>query len=782
MANHVKTLCPYCGVGCGIIADTDGSRLLRVRGDADHPANFGKLCPKGASVAQTVSTPTRLRYAMRRDDLYDDLTICPSHSAIRETARRLDQIIQQHGPGAVAFYVSGQLTTESQYLANKFAKAYLRTNHVDSNSRLCMASAASGMNLSLGSDGPPTCYEDIDLADAYVFVGSNAAECHPVLFDRAMTRVRKGKARSIVVDPRKTATATDATLHLPVKPGTDLALLNGLLRLLRDAGCIDQEFVAKHTEGWEELNTLLEAFPPSVVSQICEIAPDDLIAAANILRKSDRLLTFWTMGVNQTTRATFTSNAIINLHLATGRIGRPGCGPFSLTGQPNAMGGRDCGYMSHTLPGYRFIANADHRRQMEQLWGLSAGSLVAEPGYDAVRMFDAMAEGEIKAIWIIGSNPAASMPNLPRIRTALEAAELVIVQDAYYPTETTRYAHIVLPAAVNFEQDGTFCNSERRVTLMNQVVPPPGDAMPDWWWIKQVAAAMGFTAGLRHENAAAIFDEFARTTAGRPNDQSALHYDLLRAKGPQQWPYPAMGRPAGRRYEDGKFPTPSGKARFWARPYEAEPKITTGSGKLVASPPLPQGEGWREGVGAHGRVPLHQHARRSQSPLTPTLSRREREQEARLGGSLALPSGETRATTDAEFPLVLTTGRVLNQWHTRTKSGNVEQLNKLDPAPYVQIHPDDAAELGVRDGQRVWLRSPRGKCAGVARLDPAIRPGTVFVPIHWNELWATAASPNEATPPDTDPISKQPALKYCAVRISTIPSEATCRQQISLTL
>ncbi|HEY2589021.1 MAG TPA: nitrate reductase [Tepidisphaeraceae bacterium] len=751
MANHIKTLCPYCGVGCGIIADTDGSRLLRVRGDPDHPANFGKLCPKGASVAQTVNTPTRLRYAMRRDDLYDDLTICPSHSAVRETARRLDQIIQQHGPGAVAFYLSGQLTIESQYLANKFAKAYLRTNHVDSNSRLCMASAASGMNLSLGSDGPPTCYEDIDLAETYLFVGSNAAECHPMLFDRAMVRVRKGKARSIVVDPRKTATAQEATLHLPIKPGTDLALMNGLLRLLRDAGCIDREFVAKHTEGWEELNTLMEEYPPAVVARVCDIAADDLIAAANILRQSDRLLTFWTMGVNQTTRGTFTSNAIINLHLATGRIGKPGCGPFSLTGQPNAMGGRDCGYMSHTLPGYRFIANADHRRQMEQLWGLSAGSLVAEPGYDAVRMFDAMAAGEIKAIWIIGTNPAASMPNLPRVRAALEAAELVIVQDAYFPTETTRYAHIVLPAAVNVEQDGTFCNSERRVTLMSQVVPPPGDAMPDWWWIKQVAAAMGFTAGLRHENAAAIFDEFARTTAGRPNDQSAMHYDLLRAKGPQQWPYPAMGRSADRRYQDGRFPTPSGKARFWARPYDATPAR---AGDISRSN--------REG----------------EAPAEPGLS-----SDVRLGGSLALPLGESQPCTRTEFPLVLTTGRVLNQWHTRTKSGNVEQLNKLDPAPYVQIHPDDAAELGVRDGQRIWLRSPRGQCAaGVARLDPAIRPGTVFVPIHWNELWSPAGSPNEATTPDADPISKQPALKYCAVRISTVPSEAGIPSPLSLIL
>lgn len=699
MANQVKTLCPYCGVGCGIIAESDGSRILRVRGDPDHPANFGKLCPKGATVAQTVNVPTRLRYAMLRDDPSGRFSVTPQLTAIQETARRLEAIIQKYGPGAVGFYLSGQLTTESQYLANKFAKAYLRTNHVDSNSRLCMASAASGMNLSLGSDGPPTCYADIELADTFLFVGSNAAECHPVTFERVQARVHKGKGRCIVVDPRRTTTAEDATVHLAITPGTDLALMNGLLRMVCDAGKIDRGYISSHTEGWSELNQLLEEYPPNRVAATCGIAPDDLFAAARILVESRNLISFWTMGVNQSVQGTFTVNAIVNLHLATGAIGRPGCGPFSLTGQPNAMGGRDCGYMSHSLPGYRFIANPEHRRQMEQIWGLPGGTIFAEPGHDAVRMFEAMASGEIRAIWIIGSNPAASMPNLNRVRAALEAADLVIVQDAYFPTETTGYAHVVLPAAVNLEQDGTFCNSERRVTLMRQVVPPPGDAMPDWWWVKQVGAAMGFTKGLKHTNAAEIFDEFARTTAGRPNDQSALHHERLRVEGPLQWPFPAMGPSSERRYTDGIFHTPSGKARFWARPHQ-----------MVAE------------------------------------------------------------KTSTEFPLVLTTGRVLNQWHTRTKSGNVSQLNKRDPAPYVQVHPDDAAALAITEGQRVGIRSNRGRCIVVARIDSQISPGTIFVPIHWNELWAIASSPNEATIDAADPISKQPALKCCAVSLSAIIS------------
>jgi predicted molibdopterin-dependent oxidoreductase YjgC len=331
---------------------------------------------------------------------------------------------------------------------------------------------------------------------------------------------------------------------------------------------------------------------------------------------------------------------------------------------------------------------------VEQLWGLAAGTIGEQAGYDAVRMFDALAEGELKAIWIIGSNPAASMPNLPKIRRALERAELVVVQDAYFPTETTKYAHVILPAAVNLEMDGTFCNSERRVTLMEQVVPPPGEAKPDWWWVREVARAMGFSAGMKFESAGQIFDEFARTTAGRPNDQSAMHHELLRAKGPQQWPFPAMGRSSERRFTDGKFPTESGRARFWAR-----------------------------------------------RPL------------------------DSMEKTDQEFPLVLTTGRVLNQWHTRTKTGTVAQLNKMDPSPYVQIHPDDARELGVIDGQRVNVTSRRGKCMGVAKLDDGTPVGTVFMPIHWNELWARAASPNEATTDQTDPISKEPALKCCAVSV-----------------
>lgn len=700
MPKEISTLCPYCGVGCGLLATTAGGRITRIRGNPKHPANLGRICPKGGSVAATVNVPGRLRYCMARDENHASPQILSPGTAIRRVAMGLDHILQKHGPSAIAFYLSGQLTTESQYLANKFAKAYLRTNHCDSNSRLCMASAGAGMKLSLGSDGPPTVYADIDLADAFFFIGSNAAECHPVTFERIKKRIDKG-AKCVVVDPRRTPTAEAATVHLPVRPGTDLTLLNGLLRIIRDRGFIDRAFIETHTEGWAELDALLNDYPIAVVAERCGLSEADILAAADIIAQTPKLISFWTMGINQSLQGTFSSNAIINLHLATGRIGKPGAGPFSLTGQPNAMGGRDVGYMSHLLPGQRSIANERDRDEMESFWGLPTGTILPDVGYDAVRMFEAMERGEIKAIWIIGSNPAASMPNLPRVRRALEQCELVIVQDAYYPTETTDFAHVLLPAAVNLEQEGTFCNSERRVSLMEQVVAPPGDAKPDWWWVREVAAAMGFRKGMQFDSAEQIFDEFARSTAGRPNDQSGMHYRMFRELGPQLWPRPAMARTNDRRYTDGVYPTASGKARLWAR-----------------------------------------------QDLSP----------------------DERLTV--EYPLLLTTGRVLNQWHTRTKTGQVAQLNALDPAPYLQIHPLDATELGLLDGDEILLTSRRGVAETKLKIDSDISPGVVFMPIHWNDLWAVRSSPNEATTDATDPISQQPALKCCAVRVTKrVPAE-----------
>jgi len=695
MTRDVKTLCPYCGVGCGLIATTDGKKILRVRPDPLHPANLGRICQKGATVAQTVNVSTRLRYPMIRETGSTRPQVVPVGQAIDHAATHLRRIIDAHGPQSVAFYLSGQLQTEAQYLAAKFARACLRTPHVDSNSRLCMSSAASGMNLSLGSDGPPTCYADIELADTFLFVGSNAAECHPVTFERVKARIDKNRAECIVVDPRRTLTAEAAHLHIPAKPGTDLALLNGLLHLLRERGRLDRAFVEAHTEGWAELDAMLDQYSPQWVATICSIDESLLQRAADILGQASKLITFWTMGANQSIQGTFNTNAICNLHLALGQIGRPGCGPFSLTGQPNAMGGRDCGYMGHTLPGYRFVADADHRQQMESFWGLSPGHLPSQVGYDAVRMFDALSTGELKAIWIIGSNPAATMPRLSRVRDGLERAELVIVQDAYYPTETSRFAHVLFPGAVNLESEGTYCNSERCVTLMQPVAAPPGDAKPDWWWVRETGRALGFEKGIGFQTAEEIFDEFARSTAGRPNDQSGLYHKLLREKGPQQWPFPLMGKSTARRYQDFQFHRAGGRAKFWARPHLDNPEQPT-----------------------------------------------------------------------AQFPLLLTTGRVIGQWHTRTKTGTVTQLNNNHPSPFLQMHPEDATTLGLEDGQRVAISSPRGRAFSQLKLEQSISPGVVFSPIHWNDLWARSASPNEATSDDVDPISKQPNLKCCIVNVT----------------
>ena len=695
MSHDVKTLCPYCGVGCGLIATTDGTRLLSVRGDPDHPANLGRLCPKGATVAQTVDVTTRLRWAHVRDGQDGPFRPVAAAAAVAHVAERLDRVLQAHGPQAVAFYLSGQMTTESQYLFNKFAKANLRTNHVDSNSRLCMSSAAAGMTLSLGSDGPPTSYSDVEHADTFVFWGSNAADAHPVTFGRVLRRMDRPTSRMVVVDPRRTATAKAADVHLAIRPGTDLTALNGLIYLLDVWGKIDRKFVDAHTEGWDAVRALSADYPPGRVAEACGITVTDLVNAAHIIGDARRLLTFWTMGVSQTIAGTAAANAIINLHLALGQIGKPGCGPFSLTGQPNAMGGRSVGYMAHLLPGQRRIADDGHRAEMERLWGVPPGTIYPHAGYDAVRLFDALESGDVRALWVVGTNPAASMPNLPKVRRALRAAELVIVQDAYHPTETADFAHVLLPAAVNLEQAGTFCNSERRVTLMHPAAAPPGDAQPDWWWPRQVAAAMGLSRGVAFETAADVFAEFAATTAGRPDDQSGLSHELLARDGPQQWPYPAGGTAHAWRYADHVFPTPSGRARFLAR-----------------------------------------------------------------------PQGDPDEGPSAEFPLLLTTGRLPNQWHTRTKTGLVDALNKGDPAPSLSIHPADAAALGLRGGQRVTVRSRRGTAVSVARLDLTVAPGVVFLPIHWNQLWAGAASPNEATSDAHDAISKQPSLKYCPVAVA----------------
>jgi anaerobic selenocysteine-containing dehydrogenase len=566
----VRSVCPYCGVGCGIVMQVAEGRVIRVVGDKEHPANAGRLCSKGFACAVPLTAADRLSAAWARGQRAESLRPLPMEVALDQTAARLQRIIAQYGSEAVALYVSGQLSMEAQYLAGKLTKGFLRTNNIDSNSRLCMASAASGYKLSLGADGPPGSYQDIDRLDCAMVIGSNMAECHPILFLRLMDRKRCG-AKVIVVDPRRTPTADKADLFLQIKPGTDLALLNGILHLLLGAGHVDVNFMARHTEDWEELKTLLLEYPPERVARLTGLSEVDLRTAAQWIGESPEFTTFWTMGLNQSTHGTWQTNAICNLHLATGKICRPGSGPFSLTGQPNAMGGREVGYLSHTLPGQRSVLVAEDRAAVEAIWKIPPGSIAPTPGLDAVAMFKKMASGDVKAVWIIGSNPVASMPNRRVVIDGLQRADLVIVQDTFYPTETTRFADILLPGALWAEGEGTMVNSERSVTFMPRAVAPPGEARADWLILTQVAQRLGFGRHFDYPDAAAVFDEIRQTWNPKTGyDLRGMDFDRLRA-GPCQWPMPP-GAVSGQviRYRDSgnaiRFPTASGRARFFARP------------------------------------------------------------------------------------------------------------------------------------------------------------------------------------------------------------------------
>ncbi len=703
-ARNCKTVCPYCGVGCGMILQVENDRVVKVTGDKEHPANFGRLCPKGNTVALTLRSSDRLTAAYTRNEKNSDRERLPLDAALKETARRLQTIIAQHGPDAVAIYVSGQLSMESQYLAGKLAKGFLGTNNIDSNSRLCMSSAASGYKLSLGADGPPGSYRDIDRLDCALVIGSNMADCHPILFLRLLERQKQG-AKIIVVDPRRTATAEKADLYLPIKPGTDLAFLNGLLRLLLDNGHVDEGFISQHAEGWPELRALLQDYPVERVAEITGLCERDIRTAAKWIGESPEFTTFWTMGLNQSTHGTWHTNAICNLHLATGKICRPGSGPFSLTGQPNAMGGREVGYLSHTLPGQRAVTSREDRAFIERLWGVSAGTIQSEPGLDAVSLFQRLEAGEVKAVWIIGTNPVASMPNRQRVINGLQRAELVIVQDVYHPTETSRYADILLPGAVWAEAEGTMVNSERMVTLMEPAVAPPGEARADWWILTQVARHLGFANAFPYENAADVFNEIRQTW--NPNtgyDLRGISYESLRQK-PRQWPCApdAEDGQAIRYLKESslRFPTASGKACFFARP--------------------------------------------------------------------CLPPAEM---PDADFPFALTTGRLAHQWHTLTKTGKVPALKKLNPGTFVEIHPEDAARLGVFAGAPVKVASRRGFAIYPAHVSRrAYNSGNCFVPFHWNDEFGENLAVNAATSEAMDAISHQPEFKFCAVALTRAPIE-----------
>jgi len=570
------TLCPYCGVGCGLRVKVEDGRVTRVKGDPGHPASLGDVCAKAVHLPPTLAQGRLLfpEIRARRDASRERV---PWPLALRATADRIREIVAADGPDAVAFYASGQLLTEEYYVGSKLAKGFIGTNNFDTNSRLCMASAALGYARSLGADGPPPAYVDIEEADCFFLIGTNTADCHPVLFKRI--RRRKSAAPEqvsvIVADPRWTETADLADLHLPLRPGSDIALLNAMLHVLWREGMLDGGFIDAHTSGWEELRPVVARYTPEHAAALTGLSAEIIASAALRFGAARSALTLWSMGVNQSRVGTDKNAAIINLHLATGQIGRPGAGPLSLTGQPNAMGGRETGGLAHLLPGYRAVTNPGDRVAVERQWGVPAGRIAATPGLSALEMFEQLAAGAVKAIWILCTNPAASMPELDLVEKALRQAELVIVQDAYHPTETTEFADVLLPAAQWPEKDGVMTSSERRLTYLPKLCDAPGEALPDAVILTRFAHEMGWQAGFPYTSAAEVFDEFVALTRGTPCDMSGISHERLQAEGPLQWPCPSADHGGtARLYTDGRFAHEDGRARFVAVEH-AEPAEPT---------------------------------------------------------------------------------------------------------------------------------------------------------------------------------------------------------------
>jgi ferredoxin-nitrate reductase len=695
-----ESICPYCGVGCRLWMEAAYDEVIRVKGVADAPANLGGICAKGATLPQVVKTPDRLAQPQVRVGRDREFRPVSWPSALDFIARRFREIIAAHGPDAVAFYGSGQLDSEAVYVAGKLFKGSIGTNNTDSNSRLCMAAAVAGYRTSLGADGPPPCYEDIDHSDCIVVWGSNMAEAHPVTFDRVRAR-RKADPRVelIVVDPRRTATAAQASLHVAVAPGGDIPLLNAVGQLLIEWGAVDREFVSAHTTGFAEYRDFLAQGDWDAMVEASGVPRAVVRDLAERTARARAWLTFYSMGLGQSTVGVWKNNSLINLHLLTGQIGKLGAGPFSLTGQPNAMGGREGGILCQALPGYRSVDDPVHRADVEAHWKRPPGTIGERPGLTAVEMFRALETGRLKAIWIAATNPAVSLPDLHQVRRALAKAELVVVQDPYHPTETSRLADVLLPVAQWSEKVGTSTSSERLVSISEQVVRPPGSALPDWEILARFGRAMGYD-GFDFKEAAAVWDEFIPLTAGRPCDMSGMSAARLREVRHLRWPCPSAEHPGtDRLYLDRRFPSPDGRARFLPRPH---------------------------------RTP--------------------------------------RETPDHEFPLVLTTGRLYAHWHTLTRTGKSAKLVKREPAPFVEVHPADALEYGLEEGQLAEVTSRRGALRLPVRLDAGLSRGVVFVPFHWGDEHGEQTAANYLTIAAIGRVAKQPEFKYCAVRLAPVPA------------
>lgn len=692
-----RATCPYCGVGCVLDVTVEDGRMTGIRAEADVAPNFGMLCPKGAFLFKSDDPSRRLTAPMMRDRKGEPLREATWDQAIRRIADGLEQTRAQRGPEAVAWYGSGQMHTESLYLFTKLFKGYLGSNQTDTNSRLCMSSAVAGYLHSFGSDGPPTCYDDFEAADTFFILGANMSANHPVLFNRVRRRrATSDGCRVIVVDPRRTRTAEHADLHLAVKPGGDVALLRLLARELLRTDAFDRHFIKQHTAGYAALRALLDDLDVEAMLDACGAAMEQINLAAHWMSRDRRLLSCYCMGANQSSRGTDKNTALIDLHLMLGQVGKPGAGPFSLTGQPNAMGGREVGYLAHQLPGYRFVEQAADRAAVEAYWNLSPGAIASGGGRPAVAMFDAAARGELGVLWIACTNPAVSMPDLDVVQHGLRQTPLVIVQDCLRDTETAAYADVLLPASSWGETAGTMTNSERLVTRSQAAVEAPGSrgsVRADWQIVADVARAMGF-AEFDFAGVEAVWDEFRGLTAGTRCDMSGITNERL-ARGGVHWPFTNEDiQPMKRRYADLVFPTPDGRARFSTAGYVAPAEAT-----------------------------------------------------------------------DIDYPLVLTTGRVASQWHTRGRTGAVPELDRLAPEPVAEVHPIDAAAAGLIDGGLVFVESRRSRVLARVMVTDRTSRGLVFLPFHFGDTFDPRTAANYATHRAVDAVSKQPELKHAAVRL-----------------
>ncbi|MEX5577590.1 molybdopterin-dependent oxidoreductase [Pseudophaeobacter sp. A-200-2] len=684
----IRSTCPYCGVGCGVLLSEDKNGALSVRGDPDHPANFGRLCSKGSALGETLGLEHRL-LAPKIDGQDSDWD-----TALDLVADRFSQTIRDHGPDSVAFYVSGQLLTEDYYVANKLMKGFIGSANIDTNSRLCMASSVAGHKRAFGSDTVPGTYEDLDEADLVVLVGSNLAWCHPVLYQRLLAARKSRGTKIVVVDPRRTASCDGADLHLALQPGSDVALFNYLLREIDARGAMDPDFL-QHTNGFE---AALEAAQLETLSPT-GLTEDEVRAFCDMWIGTEKTVTIYSQGVNQSTSGSDKVNAILNCHLATGRIGNPGMGPLSVTGQPNAMGGREVGGLANMLACHLDLENPDHRQAVRDFW--QAPQMPEVPGLKAVDMFRAVADGRIKALWVIHTNPAVSMPDSAAVRAAIKACPFTVVSDITEHSDTARLARVLLPASAWGEKDGTVTNSDRTISRQRAALPAPGAARPDWQILCEVGKRMGWHAAFDYESPVEIFREYAALSGiagqfGRDFDISGLAgldaaaYDTL---APTRWPVIA-DRSGGRFFADGNFYHGDKKARLLPLRYR---------------PPA--------------------------------------------------------ARTGPKYPFRLNTGRLRDQWHTMTRTGLSPRLGAHMPEPFLDLHPNDAATLGIAPADLVEVRSPNGRAILRARIGDAVQPGQVFAPIHWTGETAPSGRIDDLVAAETDPVSGQPESKASVVAV-----------------